>query len=190
MKYLIILSTFFLLISCSKSDENITNHVDCNFDFNSYEYQLNNQWPVEQLNEQIDIQFPSRFKGGITFTFEGNYFSKFDYSDSTYYDRLFGGATYNYSFGSVLKDSTATSNYYKFYRYPYNPFKDSVLLDKRIAFQQNGIRQGILYYTYTNKFYAKLFWINDNTYRELLDITSLNCSETEVINILSSIKYH
>lgn len=104
MKYLIILSTFFLLISCSKSDENITNHVDCNFDFNSYEYQLNNQWPVEQLNEQIDIQFPSRFKGGITFTFEGNYFSKFDYSDSTYYDRLFGGATYNYSFGSVLKD--------------------------------------------------------------------------------------
>ena len=116
-------------------------------------------------------------------TFEGNIFQK---------NRKHNEVSLNYSFCNPLyctdfgPDSVGLNT--GFYNLTFSNNSGTILLDKKKTFCDKEQVLGIYFYNTLSRSTGKLFWMENNTYREALFVSYDSGMQAEVENILATIR--
>lgn len=172
-KHFIILFFIILFTTCKK-DVPITG--------DRMQMATNPDWTTENFKTVYTIQFPADYDGEGMVGFEGNTFSKNRKDNKVKMSYMFCTNTFCYDFGPVLNNSNQThisttdQNGYQ------------VTLNKKIKFCNNNSIFGIYFFNDDSIKTGKLYWKQDNNYKEALTVFYKKDFQFEVEQIIKTIR--
>lgn len=141
-----------------------------------------NQWSTFNFKKNYTIEVPPGFTGGIVKGFEGSTFSGTTENKRVRLSYSYCTLLYCFDFGDRLK----------------YPFRDSIqikdttsqliTLNKVETFYQDYELIGILYYSNNDLAKGRLFWKEDNFFKQALEIDFYSSDYITVTKIINSIK--
>lgn len=162
-----------LFISCKKDNSTIN---DC------LSLELNANWASENFKRSYSIQFPSDYEGNGMVGFEGNVFSKSRKDKKIKFQYAFCSPLFCNDFGKELVNSNDSSISIT------DTNGQQLTLNKKINLCENDKVVGVYYYIDRPNALGKLFWKQENSFREALTVEYEVAFQNEVEQILKTIK--
>lgn len=165
--------------SCNKSEKQ-NNDEETNA--NCFKLTSFSDWVEISFKSNYSIQVPKGFVGVGMVGFEGNMFSKNSKDNKIILNSCYCNSLFCLDFGDTLTIPIPTSIQV------INNLSQSISLNKMEYFCQNAETVGILYYSNDDISRGKLYWKNDGTFKDALEI-DFYLSELDIVNnIIESIK--
>lgn len=173
MKRVFTLLLFMSIISCKKQSAGV----------GSIMLAQNVGWSVTDFKTGYTIQFPADYIGAGKQGFEGNVFSKKKEDNSIAFSYSYCTELGCHDFGDTLSPSFPNS-------INIGILDSSFILNKRVSFaDSNSLETAILYYNNEdNNSHARLFWKDNGTFKQALEITFSYSGLQEVFDIVRTIK--
>lgn len=141
----------------------------------------NPDWITEYFKSDQTIQFPETYVGGV-FGFEGYVFEKTRIDNKVVMEYFFCNPMYCVEYGDTLKDWDVTSII------ALDKNNQLVTLANRNEICYDLVTVGIFYYSGFEQRVGKLYWLKDHEFRESLSVFYENSFQSEVEEILTTIK--
>lgn len=175
-KSLIFSLIILLLVSCKNNDEDENENVDC------HNLTTIADWTKVNFKTNYTIQVPTGYVGGGMQGFEGNTFSKSSTDNKIQLNSGYCNSLFCFDFGDTLRNPIPQSIQVT------NNSSDLVTLNKIETFCQNSEVIGYLFYSNNDISRGRLYWKDENAFKEALEI-DFYLSELETVkNIIETIK--
>jgi hypothetical protein len=170
--FLIFLTLFF--VSCEKDD-----------DLNVGKYELSTvpSWITIDFKSEYTIQVPDGYEGIGMAGFEGNTFTKYSSDRSVFLTYGFCNSLFCYDFGDTLHKPLPLPLVIKD-----KQEDESIVLSKISKFYEGSILMGIFYYSNETLSEGRLYWKDNEQFKQALKVNFNQTNLDTVINIISTIK--
>ena len=169
-----IILAIFLLIGCKKSD----NEKDVNY----YDLITINDWATIDFKTNYTIQVPNGFVGPGMVIFEGNTFFKSSVDNKIQLSAGYCNGLFCSDFGDSIKNPIPASIHVM------NNYSKMVTLSQIEYFRQNTETTGIFYYSQDDTANGRLYWKDNGTLKDALEVEFNKSNLDTVFKIIGSIK--
>jgi hypothetical protein len=141
----------------------------------------NPDWELKDFKPYLTIQLPDDYKGGL-YGAEGPLFHAYNTMRTVEFQYAYCSPLWCVAYGDTLTNPEIDTITIQDYYY------DNVILDHRKEFCDDLVTLGIFYYGHADPMVGTFYWYTDHFFREALTVYYDSLFQSEVEQILGTIK--